>query len=247
MAKIEIKNVSKDYENNDGTILHAVKNATLTVNDGEVVVIIGPSGSGKSTLLRTVNALEKAQSGSIMIDGVDIMNPKSDIRKIREEVGMVFQSFNLFPHLTVLENIILAPMKVKKMHKKEAEELGMKLLKRVGLEEKANQKPGQLSGGQQQRVAIARALAMQPKAMLFDEPTSALDPEMIKEVLDVMLELAKEGMTMLLVTHAMGFAKAAANKIVFMSDGEIIETGTPEEMFAHPKTQRAKDFLDHIL
>ena len=245
MAKIEIKNVSKDYENNDGTILHAVKNATLTVNDGEVVVIIGPSGSGKSTLLRTVNALEKAQSGSIMIDGVDIMNPKSDIRKIREEVGMVFQSFNLFPHLTVLENIILAPMKVKKMHKKEAEELGMKLLKRVGLEEKANQKPGQLSGGQQQRVAIA--LAMQPKAMLFDEPTSALDPEMIKEVLDVMLELAKEGMTMLLVTHEMGFAKAAANKIVFMSDGEIIETGTPEEMFAHPKTQRAKDFLDHIL
>lgn len=247
MAKIEIKNVSKDYENNDGTILHAVKNATLTVNDGEVVVIIGPSGSGKSTLLRTVNALEKAQSGSIMIDGVDIMNPKSDIRKIREEVGMVFQSFNLFPHLTVLENIVLAPMKVKKMHKKEAEELGMKLLKRVGLEEKANQKPGQLSGGQQQRVAIARALAMQPKAMLFDEPTSALDPEMIKEVLDVMLELAKEGMTMLLVTHEMGFAKAAANKIVFMSDGEIIETGTPEEMFAHPKTQRAKDFLDHIL
>lgn len=247
MAKIEIKNVSKDYENNDGTILHAVKNATLTVNDGEVVVIIGPSGSGKSTLLRTVNALEKAQSGSIMIDGVDIMNPKSDIRKIREEVGMVFQSFNLFPHLTVLENIILAPMKVKKMHKKEAEELGMKLLKRVGLEEKANQKPGQLSGGQQQRVAIARALAMQPKAMLFDEPTSALDPEMIKEVLDVMLELAKEGMTMLLVTHEMGFAKAAANKIVFMSDGEIIETGTPEEMFVHPKTQRAKDFLDHIL
>lgn len=247
MAKIEIKNVSKDYENNDGTILHAVKNATLTVNDGEVVVIIGPSGSGKSTLLRTVNALEKAQSGSIMIDGVDIMNPKSDIRKIREEVGMVFQSFNLFPHLTVLENIILAPMKVKKMHKKEAEKLGMKLLKRVGLEEKANQKPGQLSGGQQQRVAIARALAMQPKAMLFDEPTSALDPEMIKEVLDVMLELAKEGMTMLLVTHEMGFAKAAANKIVFMSDGEIIETGTPEEMFAHPKTQRAKDFLDHIL
>ena len=247
MAKIEIKNVSKDYENNDGTILHAVKNATLTVNDGEVVVIIGPSGSGKSTLLRTVNALEKAQSGSIMIDGVDIMNPKSDIRKIREEVGMVFQSFNLFPHLTVLENIILAPMKVKKMHKKEAEELGMKLLKRVGLEEKANQKPGQLSGGQQQRVAIARALAMQPKAMLFDEPTSALDPEMIKEVLDVMLELAKEGMTMLLVTHEMGFAKAAANKIVFMSDGDIIETGTPEEMFAHPKTQRAKDFLDHIL
>ena len=247
MAKIEIKNVNKDYENNDGTILHAVKNATLTVNDGEVVVIIGPSGSGKSTLLRTVNALEKAQSGSILIDGVDIMDPKTDIRKIREEVEMVFQSFNLFPHLTVLENIILAPMKVKKMSRKEAEALGMKLLKRVGLEEKAKQKPGQLSGGQQQRVAIARALAMQPKAMLFDEPTSALDPEMIKEVLDVMMELAKDGMTMLLVTHEMGFAKAAANKIVFMSDGEIIETGTPDEMFNNPKTQRAKDFLDHIL
>ncbi|MCI7605940.1 MAG: amino acid ABC transporter ATP-binding protein [Spirochaetales bacterium] len=247
MAKIEIKNVSKDYENNDGTILHAVKNATLTVNDGEVVVIIGPSGSGKSTLLRTVNALEKAQSGSILIDGVDIMDPKTDIRKIREEVGMVFQSFNLFPHLTVLENIVLAPMKVKKMSRKDAEELGMKLLKRVGLEEKAKQKPGQLSGGQQQRVAIARALAMQPKAMLFDEPTSALDPEMIKEVLDVMLELAKDGMTMLLVTHEMGFAKAAANKIVFMSEGEIIETGTPDEMFTNPKTQRTKDFLDHIL
>ena len=230
MAKIEIKNVNKDYENNDGTILHAVKNATLTVNDGEVVVIIGPSGSGKSTLLRTVNALEKAQSGSILIDGVDIMDPKTDIRKIREEVGMVFQSFNLFPHLTVLENIILAPMKVKKMSKKEAEALGMKLLKRVGLEEKAKQKPGQLSGGQQQRVAIARALAMQPKAMLFDEPTSALDPEMIKEVLDVMMELAKDGMTMLLVTHEMGFAKAAANKIVFMSDGEIIEN-TKSERF----------------
>ena len=218
MAKIEIKNVSKDYENNDGTTLHAVKNATLTVNDGEVVVIIGPSGSGKSTLLRTVNGLEKAASGSILIDGVDIMDPKTDRRKIREEVGMVFQSFNLFPHLTVLENIVLAPMKVKKMSRKDAEELGMNLLKRVGLAEKAKQKPGQLSGGQQQRVAIARALAMQPKAMLFDEPTSALDPEMIKEVLDVMLELAKEGMTMLLVTHEMGFAKAAANKIVFMSE-----------------------------
>ena len=224
MAKIEIKNVSKDYEMNDGTILHAVKNASITVDDGEVVVIIGPSGSGKSTLLRTVNALEKAQSGSILIDGKDIMDKNTDIRKIREEVGMVFQTFNLFPHLSVLDNIILAPMKVKKLKRKEAEEIGMKLLKRVGLEDKAKEKPGKLSGGQAQRVAIARALAMQPKAMLFDEPTSALDPEMIKEVLDVMLELAKDGMTMLLVTHEMGFAKAAADKIVFMSDGEIIET-----------------------
>ena len=247
MAKIEIKNVSKDYEMNDGTILHAVKNASITVDDGEVVVIIGPSGSGKSTLLRTVNALEKAQSGSIFIDGKDIMDKNTDIRKIREEVGMVFQTFNLFPHLTVLDNIILAPMKVKKLKRKEAEEIGMKLLKRVGLEDKAKEKPGKLSGGQAQRVAIARALAMQPKAMLFDEPTSALDPEMIKEVLDVMLELAKDGMTMLLVTHEMGFAKAAADKIVFMSDGEIIETGSPEEMFSSPKTERAKDFLDHIL
>ena len=247
MAKIEIKNVSKDYEMNDGTILHAVKNASITVDDGEVVVIIGPSGSGKSTLLRTVNALEKAQSGSILIDGKDIMDKNTDIRKIREEVGMVFQTFNLFPHLSVLDNIILAPMKVKKLKRTEAEEIGMKLLKRVGLEDKAKEKPGKLSGGQAQRVAIARALAMQPKAMLFDEPTSALDPEMIKEVLDVMLELAKDGMTMLLVTHEMGFAKAAADKIVFMSDGEIIETGSPEEMFSSPKTERAKDFLDHIL
>ena len=247
MAKIEIKNVSKDYEMNDGTILHAVKNASITVDDGEVVVIIGPSGSGKSTLLRTVNALEKAQSGSILIDGKDIMDKNTDIRKIREEVGMVFQTFNLFPHLSVLDNIILAPMKVKKLKRKEAEEIGMKLLKRVGLEDKAKEKPGKLSGGQAQRVAIARALAMQPKAMLFDEPTSALDPEMIKEVLDVMLELAKDGMTMLLVTHEMGFAKAAADKIVFMSDGEIIETGSPEEMFSSPKTERAKDFLYHIL
>ena len=247
MAKIEIKNVSKDYEMNDGTILHAVKSASITVDDGEVVVIIGPSGSGKSTLLRTVNALEKAQSGSILIDGKDIMDKNTDIRKIREEVGMVFQTFNLFPHLSVLDNIILAPMKVKKLKRKEAEEIGMKLLKRVGLEDKAKEKPGKLSGGQAQRVAIARALAMQPKAMLFDEPTSALDPEMIKEVLDVMLELAKDGMTMLLVTHEMGFAKAAADKIVFMSDGEIIETGSPEEMFSSPKTERAKDFLDHIL
>ncbi len=247
MAKIEIQNLYKDYTNNDGTILHAVKNASLTVNDGEVVVIIGPSGSGKSTLLRTVNQLEEAKSGHIYIDGVDVMGKDVDIRKIREEVGMVFQSFNLFPHLTVLENITLAPMKVKKMNKKDAEELGLKLLKRVGLEGKANQRPSQLSGGQQQRVAIARSLAMQPKAMLFDEPTSALDPEMIKEVLDVMLELANEGMTMLLVTHEMGFARAAANKVVFMDAGEIIETGRPEDIFSNPKNQRTQDFLKHIL
>ena len=247
MAKIEIKNVYKDYENNDGSVLHAVKNVSLTVGDGEVVVIIGPSGSGKSTLLRTVNGIEKAQKGQILIDGTDIMSPGADIRKIREEVGMVFQSFNLFPHLTVLDNITLAPMKVKKMSRSDAEERAMALLKRVGLEDKAKQKPGQLSGGQQQRVAIARALAMEPKAMLFDEPTSALDPEMIKEVLDVMLSLASSGMTMLLVTHEMGFARAAADKVVFMADGEIVEEGKPEDMFSHPKTQRAQDFLNHIL
>ncbi len=247
MAKIEIRNVYKDFENNDGTIMHAVKNVSLTVNDGEVVVIIGPSGSGKSTLLRTVNGIEKAQRGQILIDGKDIMDPKTDIRKLREEVGMVFQSFNLFPHLSVIDNIILAPMKVKKLSKEEATEKGMALLRRVGLEDKAKQKPNQLSGGQQQRVAIARALAMEPKAMLFDEPTSALDPEMIKEVLDVMLSLAQSGMTMLLVTHEMGFARAAADRVVFMADGEIVEEGTPIEMFSHPKTQRAQDFLNHIL
>ncbi len=247
MAKIEIKNVYKDFENNDGTIMHAVKNVSLTVHDGEVVVIIGPSGSGKSTLLRTVNGIEKAQKGQILIDGVDIMDDKADRRKIREDVGMVFQSFNLFPHLSVLDNITLAPMKVKKLTREEAEKKAMSLLKRVGLKDKAKQKPHQLSGGQQQRVAIARALAMEPKAMLFDEPTSALDPEMIKEVLDVMLSLAESGMTMLLVTHEMGFAKAAADRVVFMADGEIVEEGKPEDMFSHPKTRRAKDFLNHIL
>ena len=247
MAKIEIKNVSKDFENNNGTTLHAVRNVSLTVNDGEVVVIIGPSGSGKSTLLRIVNGLETAQSGSILIDGVDIMDKDTDIRRVREEVGMVFQSFNLFPHLSVLDNITLAPIKVKKMSRRDAEDKAMELLATVGLADKAHQKPTQLSGGQQQRVAIVRALAMEPKAMLFDEPTSALDPEMIKEVLDVMLKLAKSGMTMLLVTHEMGFARAAADKVVFMADGEVVESGTPDEMFTDPKTQRAKDFLNHIL
>lgn len=247
MAKIEIRNVSKDFENNNGTTLHAVRNVSLTVNDGEVVVIIGPSGSGKSTLLRIVNGLETAQSGSILIDGVNIMDKDTDIRRVREEVGMVFQSFNLFPHLSVLDNITLAPIKVKKMSRRDAEDKAMELLATVGLADKAHQKPTQLSGGQQQRVAIVRALAMEPKAMLFDEPTSALDPEMIKEVLDVMLKLAKSGMTMLLVTHEMGFARAAADKVVFMADGEVVESGTPDEMFTNPKTQRTKDFLNHIL
>ena len=246
MAKIKIENLCKDFDTSKSTV-HAVKNANLIVNDGEVVVIIGPSGSGKSTLLRSVNKLEIPTSGRIFVDDAEVTAPNVDIRKIREEVGMVFQSFNLFPHLTVLENIVLAPMKVKKLDRKTAEEMAMGLLKRVGLEEKATVHPPQLSGGQQQRVAIARALAMQPKIMLFDEPTSALDPEMIKEVLDVMLDLAKSGMTMLLVTHEMGFAKAAATKVVFMDQGEIIEFGTPEQLFEHPQNERTKLFLDHIL
>lgn len=247
MAKIEIQNLYKDYTDKDNRVVHAVKNCSLTVNDGEVVVIIGPSGSGKSTLLRSVNQLEKVTYGKIFIDGIEITDPKNDIRKIREEVGMVFQSFNLFPHLTVLDNITLAPIKVKKLKKEVAIEEAKALLKRVGLSDKAHFHPNQLSGGQQQRVAIARSLAMKPKAMLFDEPTSALDPEMIKEVLDVMNDLAKDGMTMLLVTHEMGFAQAAADKIVFMDEGEIIETGTPDEIFKNPKHERTKVFLNHIL
>lgn len=246
MAEIEVRNLYKEYTGANGTV-HAVKNASLTVKNGEVVVIIGPSGSGKSTLLRCVNKLESPTSGHIYIDGEDITNPKTDIRKIREEVGMVFQSFNLFPHLTVLENITLSPRKVKHMGKEDAERLALELLKRVGLEDKASVHPAALSGGQQQRVAIARALAMQPKAMLFDEPTSALDPEMIKEVLDVMLSLAKDGMTMLLVTHEMGFARAAADKVIFMDDGQIIEEGTPDEIFSNPKNDRTREFLKHIL
>ena len=247
MAKIEIKNLYKDYTVEGLKTVHAVRNASLTVDDGEVVVIIGPSGSGKSTLLRCVNKLEEPTSGNILIDGVDVTDPATDLRKVREEVGMVFQSFNLFPHLSVLDNITLAPRKVLKMDRKKADELGMELLERVGLADKAKNRPPQLSGGQQQRVAIARSLAMKPKAMLFDEPTSALDPEMIKEVLDVMTDLAHEGMTMLLVTHEMGFARAAADKVVFMDSGEIIEMASPEELFTNPKSPRTKSFLDHIL
>ena len=247
MAKIEIKNLYKDYTVEGLKTVHAVRNASLTVDDGEVVVIIGPSGSGKSTLLRCVNKLEEPTSGNILIDGVDVTDPATDLRKVREEVGMVFQSFNLFPHLSVLDNITQAPRKVLKMDRKKAEELGMELLERVGLADKAKNRPPQLSGGQQQRVAIARSLAMKPKAMLFDEPTSALDPEMIKEVLDVMTDLAHEGMTMLLVTHEMGFARAAADKVVFMDSGEIIEMASPEELFTNPKSPRTKSFLDHIL
>ncbi len=247
MARIVIENLSKDFVTASHRTVHAVCGANLTVEDGEVVVIIGPSGSGKSTLLRTVNKLEPATEGRIFLDDDEVTGAKADIRKIREEVGMVFQSFNLFPHLTALENITLAPIKVKKIPKKEAQKRGMELLSLVGLEEKANVHPPQLSGGQQQRVAIARALAMEPKVMLFDEPTSALDPEMIKEVLDVMLKLAKSGMTMLLVTHEMGFARAAADKVVFMDEGSIVEIGPPSELFSSPKSERTRHFLDHIL
>jgi polar amino acid transport system ATP-binding protein len=231
---------------NFGSII-ALKNVTLSVRTGEVVLVIGPSGSGKSTMLRCINRLENLSSGQIWVDDDQVTDRASDIRRIREEVGMVFQSFNLFPHLNALENIILAPKVVKKVPEEEAHELGRKLLARVGLAEKENAYPEQLSGGQQQRVAIARALAMNPKVMLFDEPTSALDPEMIKEVLDVMVELAKEGMTMLVVSHEMGFARAAAHTVVFMDNGEIIEQGTPDEVFASPKEERTQRFLKHIL
>jgi polar amino acid transport system ATP-binding protein len=247
MARIVIENLSKDFVTASHRTVHAVCNANLTVEDGEVVVIIGPSGSGKSTLLRTVNKLEVPTEGRIFIDDDEVTGAKADIRKIREEVGMVFQSFNLFPHLTAIENITLAPIRVKKLSKRVAEEQAMELLRMVGLEEKAHAYPPQLSGGQQQRVAIARALAMEPKVMLFDEPTSALDPEMIKEVLDVMLKLAKSGMTMLLVTHEMGFARAAADKVVFMDEGSIVEIGPPSELFSNPKSERTRHFLDHIL
>jgi len=227
--------------------IEAVKNANITVEKGEVVLVIGPSGSGKSTLLRCVNRLEKITSGEIWIDEDCLTAYHADIRRIREEVGMVFQSFNLFPHLTALGNVTVGPRIVKKVIKEEAEEQGRALLDRVGLGDKFNSYPDQLSGGQQQRVAIARALAMNPKVMLFDEPTSALDPEMIKEVLDVMLALAEDGMTMLVVSHEMGFAKAAAHKVVFMDNGEVIETAPPEVLFTNPQSERTQTFLDHIL
>lgn len=225
----------------------ALSGVNLTVKKGEVVLIIGPSGSGKSTLLRSVNRLERLDSGKILIDGESVTDPNSDIRHIREEVGMVFQSFNLFPHLSVLDNISLAPISVLKKPKNEAVEIAKTLLAKVGLSDKEKAWPEQLSGGQQQRVAIARALAMNPKVMLFDEPTSALDPEMIKEVLDVMTELAKEGMTMLVVSHEMGFARAAAHRIIFMDAGQIIEEAPPESFFTSPREERTRKFLEHIL
>ena len=226
---------------------HVLKSIDLEVRRGERIVVCGPSGSGKSTLIRCVNRLEEHQSGSINVDGIELTNDLKNIDSVRREVGMVFQHFNLFPHLTVLENCTLAPIWVKKMPKREAEEVAMKYLERVRIPEQAAKFPGQLSGGQQQRVAIARSLCMNPKIMLFDEPTSALDPEMIKEVLDVMIELAHEGMTMICVTHEMGFAKTVANRVIFMDGGQIIEENEPEEFFNHPRSERTKLFLSQIL
>lgn len=239
---VELTHVEKHYGD-----LHVLKDINLTVRKGEVLVIVGPSGSGKSTMCRTINRLETIDSGDIRIDGKPLPQEGKELAKLRAEVGMVFQSFNLFANKTILENVTLAPIKVRHMDKKEAEDLAMDLLGRVGVASQASKMPSQLSGGQQQRVAIARALAMQPKVMLFDEPTSALDPEMVNEVLDVMVELAHEGMTMLCVTHEMGFARKVADKVVFMADGQILEQSTPDDFFEHPKTNRAKDFLSKIL
>ena len=226
---------------------HVLRGVTTSVKRGEKVVILGPSGSGKSTFIRTLNRLEEHQRGDIVVDGIELTNDVRNIDSIRKEVGMVFQSFNLFPHLTVMQNITLAPMKVRKWPRSRAEEIANELLERVGISEQAGKFPGELSGGQQQRVAIARALAMQPKIMLFDEPTSALDPEMINEVLDVMRELATSGMTMLIVSHEIGFAREVADRIVMFDDGAIIEEGSPNEFFNHPRHERAKAFLSKIL
>ena len=239
---VELTHVEKHYGD-----LHVLKDINLTVRKGEVLVIVGPSGSGKSTMCRTINRLETIDSGDIRIDGKPLPQEGKELASLRAEVGMVFQSFNLFANKTILENVTLAPIKVRHMDKKEAEDLAMDLLGRVGVASQASKMPSQLSGGQQQRVAIARALAMQPKVMLFDEPTSALDPEMVNEVLDVMVELAHEGMTMLCVTHEMGFARKVADKVVFMADGQILEQSTPDDFFEHPKIDRAKDFLSKIL
>ncbi|WP_289510069.1 amino acid ABC transporter ATP-binding protein [Desulfovulcanus ferrireducens] len=239
---IQIKNIYKYF----GQVI-ALNNVSLDIKPQEKVVIIGPSGSGKSTLLRTINRLESVDRGKIIVDGQDITDGKCDINKVRMELGMVFQNFNLFPHKTVLQNLTMAPIKLKKIPQKEAEDIAFKLLEKVGIRDKANAYPGQLSGGQQQRVAIARALAMNPKIMLFDEPTSALDPEMIGEVLDVMVNLAMEGMTMVVVTHEMGFARQVADRVVFMDAGQILEVGTPEHFFTKPEHPRTKKFLSQIL
>ncbi|MEZ5127386.1 MAG: amino acid ABC transporter ATP-binding protein [Micropruina glycogenica] len=227
--------------------LHVLKDIDLSIDKGEVVILIGPSGSGKSTLCRTINRLETFESGSITIDGKTLPDEGKELADLRADVGMVFQSFNLFAHKTILENVTLGPIKVRKTPKAEADKRALELLDRVGVAHQKDKYPAQLSGGQQQRVAIARSLAMNPKVMLFDEPTSALDPEMVNEVLDVMVQLAKEGMTMIVVTHEMGFARKAADKVVFLADGEIVESNTPNEFFSNPTSARAKDFLSKIL
>jgi glutamate/aspartate transport system ATP-binding protein len=242
MAMIEIRNISKWYGS-----FQVLKNCSVEVQKGEVVVVCGPSGSGKSTLIKTVNALEPFQKGEIIVDGVSVGDPKTNLPKLRSRVGMVFQHFELFPHLSIRENLVLAQMKVLGRSREEATKRGLELLDRVGLLAHADKFPGQLSGGQQQRVAIARALAMDPICMLFDEPTSALDPEMINEVLDVMVELAKEGMTMMVVTHEMGFARKVADRVIFMEAGEIIDNQPAQEFFNNPHSERAQQFLSKIL
>lgn len=239
---INITNLYKNFGD-----LEVLKNISTEIKKGEIISIIGPSGSGKSTFLRCINKLEEPSLGHIYIDGMDLMDKNTDINKVRERVGMVFQHFNLFPNMTVLDNLTLSPIMVKKESKEEAEKYALSLLEKVGLSDKANSYPTQLSGGQKQRIAIARALAMKPEVILFDEPTSALDPEMIKEVLDVMRDLAKEGMTMLIVTHEMGFAKNVGNRILFMDKGEIIEDCSPKEFFENPTNERIKDFLNKVL
>ncbi|HIY94547.1 amino acid ABC transporter ATP-binding protein [Rothia nasimurium] len=239
---VQLTHVNKHYGEN-----HVLKDINLSIGKGEVVVLLGPSGSGKSTLCRTINRLETITDGTITIDGKKLPEEGKELANLRAEVGMVFQSFNLFAHKTILENVTLGPRKVRGMGKAEAEELAMSLLKKVGVDNQASKMPAQLSGGQQQRVAIARALAMKPKVMLFDEPTSALDPEMVNEVLDTMVSLAREGMTMIVVTHEMGFARKAADRIVFLADGEIVEEATPDQFFTNPQSDRAKDFLGKIL
>ena len=239
---IEIRDMSKWYGN-----FQVLSRISEVIHRGQTVVVCGPSGSGKSTLLRCINGLEPFQEGEVLVDGVSVGDPSTNLYKLRQKIGMVFQRFELYPHMTALQNIILAPIKVRKKSREEADRKAMELLERVGIPDKANSYPANLSGGQQQRVAIARALAMEPEVMMFDEPTSALDPEMIKEVLDVMINLAKGGMTMVVVTHEMGFAREVADEIIFMDEGKIIERGTGEEFFKNPKSERTKDFLSKIL
>ena len=239
---IEVKGLKKSFEG-----LQVLRGVDYKINQGEKIVVIGPSGSGKSTFLRCLNLLEEPNGGEILVDGVDITDPKTDINKMRQKMGMVFQHFNLFPHMTVLKNLTLAPIKLLKMKKDDAEKMALDILDRVGLKDRADAYPAQLSGGQKQRVAIVRALCMNPDVMLFDEPTSALDPEMVGEVLSVMKQLAEEGMTMVVVTHEMGFARDVADRVIFMADGQILEDGTPEQIFTAPQNERTKEFLKRTL